>query len=356
MVMQYVEVARIHTCMPYPYADLVQEQTNSSGSPFALMSGGVAVGYQGFGQAFTSGAQIYYGVQDSAGNKETGLGQFVSGSVSRQMLLYSSTSGSPPVFQPGATIYHDAPAAFFNSVFASGSVTSGQLGNGTVVSGSVASGQIASPHIAAGGVLSGNIGSGQIGSAHLASGTIPVPFSLTSGAVTSGYIGNGAVNSGNVASGQIGAYHIAPGVLPQVNVSGNTGYLTPSFSATTAELVSGVQAVAVNTTVNSLWRAMAAVSGRMPAVGMVFDNVSSGQMAMVYTQGNYQNLASGTVSSVGLPLWVGQSGGIVQTSGGMCSGGWASGNVIQQVGTALTNSTMVLKMGDAYVAASGYFF
>lgn len=292
------------------------------------------------------------------------------------------------------------------------------LASGAVLSGNVASGQLGSFHIASGGVLSGNIASGQIGQFHHASGSVHGAagtgqhvasgtigsFDIGSGAIISGRIasgqigqnhiantsiigshiaaatinasklGSGAVVSGTIASGQIGGFHIANGGVLSGNVASgilHTYHLSSGATATrsqfagpfvsgtswtclTEEIISGVRAVAISQS-GRLRVAMAAVSGRMPAIGIVVDNVASGIQANVYTEGVFQ-VTSGLndfSGSLGLPTYVGRSGQIVQTSGSWNSGGFSSGDVWQRVGVPLNSGSLVIHMSEAYRLASG---
>jgi len=144
----------------------------------------------------------------------------------------------------------------------------------------------------------------------------------------------GAVNSGQIGSGQVGTYHFMSGATP-------TGamYLPILYSGingiVTAEIVSGVRAVAYNQS-GQLVVAMAAVSGRMPAVGVAFDNVLSGIQVNVYALGlmQYASLAfSGNFSGfIRQPIWVGRSGHLTQLSGSWASGGFLSGDIGQKLG------------------------
>jgi hypothetical protein len=189
----------------------------------------------------------------------------------------------------------------------SGGVTSGDLGPNVVVSGNVASGALngaiggANDSIASGSVGSTNIGSGQIQNVNLASGTI---------ARAANYAG--------------------------VFFSGLWG-----FPLITEETISGARAVHV-TQSGTLRVAMASVSGRMPAVGISFDNVLSGIPAIVYTQGAFQFTSGMNDFSgyLGKALFVGRSGQIVAQSGNWNSGGLnaASGqDLIQRVGLIINS-------------------
>lgn len=256
--------------------------------------------------------------------------------------------------------------------FGSGAIGSGVIGHthlasGSVRSGHVASGQIGTNHFASGVVLSGTIASGQVGQYHLASGSVQGALGTTP-VVASGTLGpndlaSGSVLSGAIASGQIGANHLASGTAAPANNSGTVvraaQFTTPfqsgtSWSLNTEEVISGVRAVCVSQS-GQLRVAMASVSGRMPAIGIVVDGVLSGIPANVYTQGVF-SLSSGMADysgCLGKPVWVGRSGQVVTWSGSFNSGGLnlASGaDFIQRLGVAVGSGTfianVVLDMGQ----------
>jgi hypothetical protein len=213
-----------------------------------------------------------------------------------------------------------ASIAAATSVSVSGAVLSGGLGAGVVFSGNIASGQVGPTHVASGGILSGNIASGQIGSFHIA---------------------NAGVLSGDMGSGQVSTYHHSSGAICPFSQ-----YVVPVFSGApfgaiiTGEVISGVRAVSVSQS-GFLQVAMAAVSGRMPAVGIVADNVLSGIAVNVYTQGIVQ-FTSGLFTGIGFfgqPVWVGRSGHLCPVSGSFCSGGFASGDIGQKMGVAIALSS-----------------
>lgn len=219
-------------------------------------------------------------------------------------------------------------------------VISGDIADNTVFSGAIGSGQISTFKIASGGLGSGAIGSGQIGNTHLGSGS-----------VLSGHIASGQVGNNHVASGSVGTYNTASGLVARA-----ASFVTPFQSGTawsllTGEIISGVKAVCISQSGN-LRIAMASISGRMPAIGIVVDNVLSGIPANVYTQGMFV-LTSGLgdySGSIGKPVWVGRSGNIVSWSGGFNSGGLnvaSGGDFIQRVGIAITSGDFVANVvGD----------
>ena len=130
----------------------------------------------------------------------------------------------------------------------------------------------------------------------------------------------------------------------------NTRYVTPINSGSTLtmiteELISGVRAVAISQSGN-IRIAMASVSGRMPAVGIVVDNVTSGQQVAVYTEGSFQ-LASGLgdySGFIGSQLTVGRSGQIISLSGNF--GGLASGGLIQAIAVAQNSGRFLIGLGQ----------
>lgn len=204
--------------------------------------------------------------------------------------------------------------------------------------GLIASGGVQSGMLGLGCVLSGQIGSGQVGAFALVSGLV----GLTPGGVASGFLADASVLSGTVASGQLTTNHFASGVP-----SPNSLLVTPHMSGfagsvISMEMISGVRAVQVHASGYRI--AMAAVSGRMPAHGVVVQNVLSGRPVDLLTMGHVQLSAatSGNYSGyTGQPCFVGRSGQLVSISGSYNSGGHLSGDLGQQVGV-LANSGGVL--------------
>lgn len=209
--------------------------------------------------------------------------------------------------------------------------------------------------------LSGTVGSGEIASGsvqgffgttrHIASGTVG-SFDLGSGAITFGTVGSGAVVSGNVASGQLADYHFASGASIDV-----AGWIVED-SYFTSELISGgasglgPKAVCFDQSGLFLLTAMASVSGRMPAIGVVTANLTSGAAATVYRLGKLY--AGPTIDFSGWtnqPVYVGQSGHVV-ASGAPTN----SGDIQQILGTSLAGSGLFLNIGDPLeqaITASG---
>ncbi len=227
------------------------------------------------------------------------------------------------------------------------------MGSGSVLSGNVASGQIgryalASGIIGSGLIVSGSINSGQIGFGTpsvttFLDGTLnwatPGAASVGSGDIGSGKIASGAVQgffgaTRHIASGTVGVYDFGSGNISQFAGPYVSGTLR---SVITAEPISGIRAVAIGVSGNILI-AMASVATRMPAVGVVLDNVASGIQANVYTLGTFQT-ASGLIDTsgyVGQILYVGRSGQAVTISGSFNSGGFLSGDIRQPLGYSLT--------------------
>jgi hypothetical protein len=171
-------------------------------------------------------------------------------------------------------------------------------------------------------------------------------FFIGSGQVVSGEIGNAAVVSGSIASGSIGHFHVASGAITsgQLGVTGTpngTNFLRDDFSWSTpsatnaeilidstfitAELISGGRAVALNTS-GRLQIAMASVSGRMPAIGVLETNVASGQSATIVQKGRAITAGFNFSGQIGNPMYVGASGTIEATP--------FSGSEVQSMGVA----------------------
>lgn len=339
----------------------------------AVLSGTVASGQLGVNH-FASGiirAILVSGAVQSGhlGNASVNSGNVSSGSIG---------------------LVHLASGTIVPSSLTSGQVTSGFIGDNAVTSGNIASGQVGHFQLSDSSVLSGDVGSGQIASGHLASGLLlSIPANLSSGQVTSGFIGNSAVVSGSIASGQVASGHLASGtVLPNYITSGGvtsgmlgdssvlsgsigsgqiahpmfgsgailsgdiasgqigTYHLASGTSVTqaeivvdssfvTAELISGGRAVGL-TSSGTLQIAMAAVSGRMPAVGVLGENIASGQSATITQKGrsfspNYNFSGFG-----GQLIFVGASGTLDGTTPG---GPTFSGAIVQAVGVAANTAS-----------------
>ena len=239
-------------------------------------------------------------------------------------------------------------------------------GAGSVVSGSLGANSVTSGNVGSGAVMGANAS----GSRNLASGTVGT-FDLGSATVLAVHLGSGSVLSGSIASGQVGPFALASGT--SVPLSGTVGtyelgsgavargtqFVTPFHSGTawsvlTEEIISGVRAVQLSQS-GTLRQAMASVSGRMPAIGVVVDNVLSGIVANVYVHGAFQTTSGLADYSgyLGKPVWVGRSGQVVTWSGSFNSGGLlvaSGGDFIQRLGIAYGSgaflANVVIDMGQ----------
>lgn len=112
----------------------------------------------------------------------------------------------------------------------------------------------------------------------------------------------------------------------------------------TSEAISGFRAVNVSQS-GYLQVAMPAVSGRMPAIGVVVDNYASGVMATFKEFGSAQGM-SGMCSfgTLGRTVWIGRSGHLAQMSGSWLSGGFLSGDITQRAGIALNSGGLRIHM------------
>lgn len=298
----------------------------------------------------------------------------------------------------------------------SGIIVSGLVGNAAVNSGNIASGAVGWPHFASGSMIGQSgvlinwgvgpptvgasligVSSGIAGSGILASGAVQGFFGTTrntasgtfgvtdfgSGAVVAGTVGSGAIQSGNIASGQVGWPHHASGFLlaqsgllidysqgpPTIGIiasisSGGGGGATNTsgvrvfvsgVSPITEEIISGVRAVNISQS-GKLRVAMAGVSGRMPAIGIVVDNVASGIQVDVWSVITYQNTSGMADYSgwVGGSVFVGRSGQVVTASGSWNSGGfiYTSGDVLQAIGNSFNSGGIVGRIGDAFTVTA----
>ena len=185
-----------------------------------------------------------------------------------------------------------------------------------------------------------------VGVSHQQSGMmVQLGDALEGVAAASGDVGSGAITgqAGGgyfcIASGTLGTYDHSSGTVVRAAQFVAPVHSGTAWSLVTEEAISGVRAVAISQSGN-LWISMASVSGRMPAIGVVVDNVLSGIPANVYTQG-LQFFTSGLftgISHFGQPVWVGRSGQLSPISGSFDSGGWASGDIGQKLGVAVTQS------------------
>lgn len=227
---------------------------------------------------------------------------------------------------------------------------SGDIGSGAITganqSGSmcIASGSIGRFDLGAGIVFSGVVVSGAITGANQSGVQC-----IASGSIGSFDLGNAVVGSGQTASGSLGPFAFASGAVVRA-----AGGLSPFVSGLnwgtptliTGETISGVRCVGISQS-GTLQVAMASVSGRSPAIGIVVDNILSGFPANVYMGGAFQ-LSSGLADYsgyLGKPIWCGRSGQVVSFSGSFNSGGFsvASGaDLIQRMGWALNSGAIAV--------------
>ncbi len=193
-----------------------------------------------------------------------------------------------------------------------------------------------------------------------------------SGDVGSGAITGKAVSGGyfNIASGTIGALDMGSGAMVRTALqAGGTpmvsGVLTmaPVVTQITSEVVSGNCAVYSDSS-GQIGVAMAAVSGRWPAVGIALGNALSGTTVAWAQVGSLQ-LTSGMADYsgyLGRRVWLGRSGQITTISGSWSSGGFASGDVGQPIGIIANSGaihfnvfSVIWSGGPLGVAAGGTF-
>lgn len=330
-------------------------------------------------------------IQVDIGSGAIGSGALASGSVSRFKMASGAISSGH--LGSGAVV----GAAGGGWSIASGTVGPDDLGNEAVFSGSIGSGQVGRFHVASGqlagfelgsgAIVSGRIASGQVGNFHIASGQVQglagagVPnlasgtvnqFNLTSGGVLSGHVGSGAiwglvgslphvasgsmtgfelgsgaVVSGRVASGQLADFHFASGA----KIDSAEWLVEDTYAS--AEAISGgaVGIAAAFTQSGTLQTAMASVSGRMPAVGVVIANVTSGSTVTLYRHGRVFSTVFNFSGWMNRPVYVGRSGQL-SASGAPVS----SGDIQQIMGVSVNQSGLQLMVGDALeevIAASG---
>jgi len=342
----------------------------------AVNSGNISSGSIGqyhLGSAFSVGqitsGQIASGVIPPAFSLSSGIvgsgmlanASVVSGSIASGVLPVSFSLAS------GIVTSGDLGAASVNTPnYASGSIPQSALASGVGGGGSftLSSGIITSGDVGNNAVTSGNIASGAVGLFHMASGFAGWSggggASITSGSITSGDIGNNAVTSGNIASGAVGLFQLASGAINGLTATYAENVApfptNAGVNPITQELISGAYAVAISPSGN-LWIAMASVSGRMPAVGVVAGQFSSGVTLGVnlVSQGIGGTNASGLTNfaQYGQPVWVGRSGQLCLSSGGFMSGGFASGDVRQQIGTSISSGFMIVNPGTPFLIQSG---
>ncbi len=101
---------------------------------------------------------------------------------------------------------------------------------------------------------------------------------------------------------------------------------------------------------------MAAVSGRMPAIGVVETNVLSGSPAIIHSLGFHQMTSGMNDYSgyMGKTLYVGRSGQIHQVSGSWGSGGWLSGDMGQILGLVINSGAVLYNIGLRMTSGGPY--
>jgi len=140
-------------------------------------------------------------------------------------------------------------------------------------------------------------------------------------------------------AGNIGGY-IAP-----AGGGGGGGSTNPLIDSTltAGEIISGATfACAVALTQSGLLQtAMAAVSGRMPGVGVVVNNVASGGVVTMYRGGDLFSTAFNFSGWMNQPVYIGRSGQL-NASGPPIS----SGDIQQIMGVSENQSGMLIQIGD----------
>jgi hypothetical protein len=94
------------------YADRVQETSSTAGTG-TLTLAGATTGFRSFTSALAQNATVYYTLTDAAGDWEVGIGTFTNSgtTLSRDVILSSSNSGSAVSFSTTITVSLDFPAA-----------------------------------------------------------------------------------------------------------------------------------------------------------------------------------------------------------------------------------------------------
>lgn len=236
----------------------------------------------------------------------------------------------------------------------SGTLGDTDFGSGAVLSGAIASGQVGPFKLSSGSVRSGSVCSAAIRGSfitpgNIASGTIwPNDFGggvVASAAIGATAIGNPHINttdplqSGAIASGQVGTFHATSGMMV------TQAKLGVDDSIVTTENVSGFMCVAVNKS-GLAQVAMAAVSGRMPAVGIAMSGALSGGTIRLLMQGLAIPAASGLLDQsgrVGMTAYVNRSGNITTLAPTA-----NSGDLIQKIGVVILSGKLMVMPGDVF--------
>jgi hypothetical protein len=228
---------------------------------------------------------------------------------------------SPIIYDPQTGLKQSREIRASDTAFGSGSVVSGAVAAGTIFSGHIASGQIGSVHLGDNAVASGDIAANAVASGQIASGSV--------GSV---HLADGAVLSGDIGSGQVGSVHLASGTAVDA-----AKFLTDD-TLVASETISGVRAVHVDTSGRARI-AMAAVSGRMPAVGVALSNFASGDVVTIFHRGRIQATALNFSGAIGRDVFVGRSGTLVTATYDVASGYPSlSGDQQQKIGVAKNQS------------------
>jgi hypothetical protein len=230
-------------------------------------------------------------------------------------------------------------------------ITSGSIvnvGGESVLSGSIASGSVCQFHLSSGTINSGHIGPGAIMGWKE---DVNAGFMIYSGTIGPNDIGSGAIQSGQIGSNVGGNEDFSSGTI--IAIANSITPLTSgfTFSLNTEEAISGGKAVSISQS-GYLRIAMAGVSGRMPAIGILIDNIVSGSPADVYVHGtfcwnsalaagyNYSGAMPGEARGITGTLVVGRSGQILPANAPFTSGfpSVLSGDLFQRLGMVIGTS------------------
>ena len=312
--------------------DRVQETTTTGGTGTLTLAGAVT-GYRTFNAVFTNGDVVYYTIDDGAGNWEVGYGTVGTGTLTRSVVLDSSTGGSLVSFAAGTAkrVFCTAPtAAIFNQ--STGGTVSGAL---TVTGTTTLATSLT-------GLLKGT--SGVVSTA--TSGTDYAP--ATSG--TSILYGNGAGGFSNVTVGS--GLSFSTGTL---SATGGTGTVT-SVSGTGT--VSGISLSGTVTSSGSLTlggsldlSAPPAIGGTTPNTGSFTTLTATGAITHNTTTNNqsYTTTGAGTIT-----LTSGTAGSINNFNIGATTAGTGKFTTLEYTST-LTGGTGVIAIGtnQIYKDSSG---
>lgn len=331
-------------------------------SPAGSITSGAVQGFFGTAPDITSGTVGVFDLGSGAVIAgRVGSGAIVSGNIASGRIgsFHFAAGGVGTVNIASGQVgqFHTSSGAVKSGHISSGAVT-GSVGGGAfnIISGSLGPHDFAS----GGSVSSTNIASGQVGQFAISSGAVVSgDLGITGGGAPNGNlllrddftwqdintvssgsaVSSGAVLSGNIASGQVNAGNSFTRTFSsgaEITYANALTFDWPYPASTdpiiTAELISGIRCVRVNSS-GQIQIAMAAVSGRMPATGVLFSNIQSGQqlentlsgaigigpvIRYGLVKGFSSEIGSGVCISgrMGRSLWVGASGQIVTISGG----------------------------------------